>query len=482
MNNSIISSLAQNIVLNTDSYKVSHYLQYPPGTSEIFSYIESRGGRYPHTVFFGLQMFLKDYLSKAVTHQQIDVARDFLVQHMPGVAFNEEGWRYIVDQHQGQLPIRIKAVPEGCVVPVSNVLLTVESLDPKVAWIAQHIEAALMRAIWYPTTVATQSWSIRKNLQAWLDLSADSDEGLPFMLHDFGARGVSSYESAAIGAAAHLVNFMGSDTIPGALAAQAYYSADMPAFSIAASEHSTITSWGQENEAEAYKNMLAQFAKPGSVVAVVSDSYDIYHAVENIWGNELKQQVINSGATIVIRPDSGDPVEVVNQLLKIAHKAFGANRNKKGYWVLNYVKIIQGDGVNEDSINAILQRITDEGYAADNLGFGMGGALLQQLDRDTQKFAQKVSAINVNGSWRDVYKDPVTDKGKMSKRGRLTLAINRQTGDFKSVRTDQAFPEGYENALTMVFQNGVMTAETTFDEIRARASQSLVGLAIACEA
>ncbi|VAW74156.1 Nicotinamide phosphoribosyltransferase [hydrothermal vent metagenome] len=482
MTNSIISSLAKNIVLNTDSYKVSHHLQYPPGTSEIFSYIESRGGRYPQTVFFGLQMFLKDYLSQPVTHQQIDQAQNFIEIHMPGVPFNEDGWRHIVDQHQGQLPIRIKAVPEGSIVPVSNVLVTVESLDPKVAWIAQHIEAALMRAVWYPTTVATQSWHIRQNLQGWLDLSADSDEGLPFMLHDFGARGVSSFESAAIGAAAHLVNFMGSDTIPGVMAAQAYYSADMPAFSIAASEHSTITSWGQENEVEAYQNMLAQFAKPDSVVAVVSDSYDIFHAVENIWGGRLKQQVIDSGATIVIRPDSGDPEEVVSQLLKIAHKAFGATRNSKGYWALNYVKIIQGDGVNEQSINAILQRITDEGYAADNLGFGMGGALLQQIDRDTQKFAQKVSAINVNGAWRDVYKDPVTDKGKRSKRGRLTLAINKQTGEYKSVRIDEPFPNGFEAALSMVYQNGVLTRETTFDEVRERAAQYTAEVAVACEA
>lgn len=482
MNKSIINGLAQNIVLNTDSYKISHYLQYPPGTREIFSYIESRGGRYPQTVFFGLQMFLKDYLNKPVTHRQVDIARDFIQQHMPGMPFNEEGWRYIVDQHQGQLPIRIKAVPEGTVVPVSNALVTVESLDPKVAWIAQHIEAALMRAVWYPTTVATQSWNIKQMMQRWLDLSADSDEGLPFMLHDFGARGVSSYESAAIGAAAHLVNFMGSDTIPGAVAAQAYYSADIPAFSIPASEHSTITAWGEQREVDAYKNMLIQFAKPGAVLAVVSDSYDIYHAVENIWGGELKQRVIDSGATLVIRPDSGDPIEVVSKLLKIAHKAFGANKNSKGYWSLNHVKIIQGDGVNESSINAILKRITDEGYAADNLAFGMGGALLQQIDRDTLKFAQKVSAINVNGEWRDVYKDPVTDTGKRSKRGRLTLAVNKHTGEYRSVRIDQPFPPEFEGALHMVYQNGVITQEVTFDAIRQRASQQAIELPMACEA
>src|SRR2546427_334888 len=156
--------------------------------------------------------------------------------------------------------------------------------------------------------------------------------------------------------------------------------------------HSTITSWGREREVDAYRNMLRQFGKPGAIVAVVSDSYDIYRAISEHWGTTLRDAVIASGATLVIRPDSGDPVEVVAESLRRLDEAFGHVINGKGYRVLNHVRVIQGDGINPDMIRAILQRITYDGYAADNIAFGMGGALLQRLDRDTQKFALKCSA------------------------------------------------------------------------------------------
>lgn len=472
MNTSIYSSFANNIILNTDSYKVGHYLQYPSATEQLYSYTESRGGRFDRTVFFGLQMFLKEYLSRPVTDEMIDEAKNFYAQHLANVPFNEDGWRYLVNEYGGKIPIRIRAVAEGSVIPTGNVLATVESLDAQLAWVAQYIEAALLRAIWYPTTVATQSWFIKQRIRDYLQSTATNIDGLPFMLHDFGARGVSSLESAAIGGAAHLVNFMGSDTIAGVLAANRYYNAGMAGFSIAAAEHSTVTAWGKENEVEAYRNMLQQFARPGSVVAVVSDSYDIYNAVKNIWGRELRQQVVDSGATVVIRPDSGDPVEVVTNVMRQAHLAFGSTFNQKGYRVLRNVRIIQGDGVNEDSIVRILQAVKENGFSAENLAFGMGGALLQQIDRDTQKFATKLSAIKVNGKWRDVYKQPVTDQGKSSKRGRITLMYNPTTKSYCSCVKGKTLPPGYVDALQTVFENGEIVQEYSFDEVRNKSEAS----------
>jgi len=472
MNNSIYASFAHNLILNTDSYKVSHFLQYPPGTERMFSYIESRGGRYDRTLFFGLQMFIKEYLSVPVTHQMVDDAKEFYQGHIADVPFNEKGWRYIVDKYQGRLPIRIRAIPEGTVVPTHNVLVTVESLDDNVAWISQHVEAAILRAVWYPTTVATQSWFIKQRINEYLKMTATNNSGLPFMLHDFGARGVSSLESAAIGGAAHLVNFMGSDTIAGVIAANKYYKAEMSGFSIAAAEHSTITSWGKENEVDAYRNMLNQFAKPGSVVAVVSDSYDIYNAVENIWGRELRKQVIDSGATVIIRPDSGDPIEVVTKVIRQAHLAFGSVFNKQGYRVLRNVRVIQGDGVNEESIVAILDAVKKSGFSAENLAFGMGGALLQQIDRDTQKFAKKLSAIKINGQWQEAYKQPITDPGKGQKRGRLTLMHNPNTQAYCSVPLGKTMPIGFKDALVTVFDKGEFIHEYSFDEVRENSNKS----------
>ncbi|WP_250634229.1 nicotinate phosphoribosyltransferase [Pinirhizobacter soli] len=464
-----------NLLLNTDSYKASHWLQYPPGTDATFFYVESRGGTYDRTVFFGLQAILKEYLARPVTHAHVDEARDLFAAH--GEPFNEAGWRYIVDHHGGLLPIRIRAVPEGTVVPTHQALMTIESTDPAAFWVPSYLETMLLR-IWYPVTVATISWHAKQTIRQFLERTSDDVEGqLPFKLHDFGSRGVSSVESAAIGGAAHLVNFLGTDTVSGLLLARAHYHEPMAGFSIPAAEHSTITSWGRQNEAEAYRNMLRQFAKPGAIVAVVSDSYDIYHAITEHWGKTLRQEVIDSGATIVVRPDSGDPVAVVHQCLELLDEAFGHTVNGKGYKVLNHVRVIQGDGINPTSIRAILDRVTSAGYATDNVAFGMGGALLQQLNRDTQKFALKCSAARVNGAWIDVWKDPVTDKGKQSKRGRMTLLRHREYGTFKTVPVppqarslaDIDKPMGFDDAMVTVWEDGKIVSDFAFADIRARA-------------
>jgi nicotinamide phosphoribosyltransferase len=464
-----------NLLLDTDSYKASHWLQYPPGTDATFFYVESRGGLHDRTVFFGLQAILKEALARPVTHADVDEARDVFVAH--GEPFNEAGWRDIVDRLGGRLPLRIRAVPEGTVVPTHQALVTIESTDPRAYWVPSYLETLLLR-LWYPVTVATISWHAKQVIRQFLERTSDDPAGqLPFKLHDFGARGVSSAESAALGGAAHLVNFLGTDTVSGLLLARAHYHEPMAGFSIPAAEHSTITSWGRERELDAYRNMLARFAKPGAVVAVVSDSYDIFHAIREHWGKALREEVVASGATVVIRPDSGDPVAVVHQCLELLDEAFGHVVNGKGYKVLEHVRVIQGDGINPDSIRAILERVTSAGYATDNVAFGMGGALLQQLNRDTQKFALKCSAARVDGRWIDVYKEPVTDKGKVSKRGRMTLLRHREYGTFRTVPVPpQAAsieavdkPLGYDDAMVTVWEDGRLLVDHRFADVRARA-------------
>ncbi|HEX7323748.1 MAG TPA: nicotinate phosphoribosyltransferase [Rhodanobacteraceae bacterium] len=465
--------IASNLILNADSYKASHWLQYPPGTDATFFYLESRGGVYERTLFFGLQSILKEYLARPITQAMIEAARTFLAAH--GEPFNEAGWQHIVDAHGGRLPLRIRAVPEGAVVPTHQALMTVESTDPACFWLPSYVETLLLR-VWYPTTVATLSWHVKQTLREYLERTSDDPAAqLPFKLHDFGARGVSSAESAAVGGMAHLVNFRGTDTMLGVLAAREYYGAEMAGYSIPATEHSTITAWGKAHELDAYRNVLRQFAKPGAVVACVSDSYDLFHAIETMWGGALRDAVIASGATLVVRPDSGDPADIVHQTLKALNAAFGSTVNGKGYRVLNHVRVIQGDGVNPDSIRLILDRITHAKYSADNLAFGMGGALLQKVNRDTQKFALKCSAARIGGVWTDVFKDPVTDHGKASKRGRLTLARHRTHGSFKTVVLPDgaiagdaaALGQGWEDAMATVWENGQLLRDWSFAEVRA---------------
>jgi nicotinamide phosphoribosyltransferase len=457
-----------NPILNTDSYKTSHFLQYPPGATHVFAYVESRGGVYPRTLFFGLQAILKQEFLRPIIAEDIAEARTLLAAH--GEPFNEAGWMRLVEKHGGRFPLEIRAAPEGLVIPVHNALITIVNTDPEFFWLTSYVETALLR-VWYPTTVATIGWHLRRMIGEALEKTADNPTAeIPFKLHDFGARGVSSYSSAALGALAHLVNFKGTDTLAGVIAARDLYHAPMAGFSIPAAEHCTITSWGREHEYDAYENMVTQFGRPGKTFAVVSDSYDIYAAVDYLWGEQLRQRVVESGATLVVRPDSGDPVEIVARTLASLAQRFGYEINGKGYKLLKHVRVLQGDGVNPASIAAILDRIVSDGFSVANITFGMGGALLQRLDRDTQQFACKASAVAIDGVWRDIRKDPITDHAKCSKPGLLGLIA---APDYATTRVDektfQPLDEGV-NLLRPVYRNGELLVDDSLGVIRSRAN------------
>merc|ERR1711904_482134 len=356
--------------------------------------------------FFGLQYFLKRYLQGVVvTKEKIDAAEEVVNAHM-GLGemkhFNREGWEYILNKHGGRLPIKIKAAPEGMVVPVKNVLMTVVNTDPKCFWLTNYLETLLVQ-VWYPMTVATQSREQKKVILDYLLKTGTDLKNMPnklpaplklinvgYQLNDFGCRGVSSMETAGIGGAAHLVNFAGSDTMPGLCTAIGYYGHPLAACigtSIPAAEHSTITSWGKDKEGEAFKNMLTQY--PKGLVAVVSDSYDIYNACENLWGKELKDLIKSREpptGRLVVRPDSGDPPKIVVEVMEKLAINFPPTTNDKGFKLLPpYIRVIQGDGISYDSMKGIYENLIANKWAADNLVFGSGGALLQRLDRDTQK-------------------------------------------------------------------------------------------------
>lgn len=451
--------MQDNILLNTDSYKHSHFLQYPEGTEYVYSYIESRGGEYDKTVFFGLQMFIKKYLMEPITFNNYIDAKYTCKEH--GIPFNEEGWKYILEHHSGYLPIEIHAAPEGTVVDTHNVLATIVNTDPKCFWLTSFLETALLRAIWYPTTVATKSWHIKQKIKRYYENTSDAPlSEVDFKLVDFGARGVSSEESAAIGGLAHLVNFKATDTLSAIIAAENYYHSRMAGFSIPASEHSTITSWGKENEVVAYKNMVEKFGDH-MAYSVVSDSYDIVNAVENIWGKDLKDLVNSKTARLVVRPDSGDPIMTpINCILTLMEK-YGFTKNSKGWRVLpDNIRVLQGDGIDEKDLEEILHTMWLYNLSAENIVFGMGGGLLQKCDRDTQKFAMKCSAVRVNGEWRDVYKEA---PGKASKRGRLALI--KENSKYITVAHDGNV---LDDELRLVYRNGDLMVDDTLEEIRNR--------------
>ncbi|MGO1250246.1 hypothetical protein [Psychrobacter sp.] len=242
----------------------------------------------------------------------------------------------------------------------------------------------------------------------------------------------------------------------------------MPAFSIPAAEHSTMTAWGRDGETAAFANMIEQFGGEGKSFSVVSDSYDLWNAIDNIWGGSLTDDVKNMGGTLVIRPDSGEPAKVVREALERLAVKFGTTVNSKGYKVLpDYVRIIQGDGISPQSLRKIIDVILKAGFSADNVTFGMGGGLLQQVNRDTMSWAMKASAISIDGTWKDIYKDPVTSRSKRSKKGRLAL-IQDTNGQIKTIKADALSTET-DDLLRDVYLNGKLLVDDSLTSIRERA-------------
>lgn len=431
------------MLLSTDSYKLTHHLQNPTGCTAKNSYIEARGGAFGYTVMFGLQAWLQRL--REPDGISIDMAEDVAMKHI-GV-FNADAWVDMRMRHGSQLPLVIEAMPEGMVVPHGTPMVQVRNTDPAFPWLPAYIETSLLRAVWYPSTVAALSRECKRAILAALEKTSDDPRGqIGFKLHDFGARGCSSAETAALGGLAHLVNFKGTDTLEALVYARRYYGEDMAGFSIPASEHSTVTAWGRGGETAFVRHMINAFGGVGKMFAVVGDSYDIMNFAENVVGGECKDEIERMGGTIVVRPDSGDPAATVLEVIRILMRKFGSRMNGKGYHVLPpCVRVIQGDGVNLTSIVDVMALLMANNISIDNVAFGMGGALLQSVTRDTCQFAMKTSAAQINGEWVDVYKAPVGDARKTSKRG-------IQTG------------------MAEVWRNGRFTGpQVTLAEVRARA-------------
>lgn len=461
----------------TDAYKETHPGMIDPDIEYIQSYLESRGvsdkGVTRETEIIGTTMILAGYFSgRVITPENIPYGVEFCKRLFGADYFFKKGFEDLYKKYDGRLPVKIKAVEEGHIIPCNNVLMVIENTDPDFPWIVNFLETLLLNGLWYPITVGSTSFAIKKLLTKWAKKTG-SNMMLEFHLNDFGYRGTSSVESAGIGGCAHLANFFGTDTLRGIEYADWYYDAqntcDIVGMSVPASEHSATIGWGKDRELEAYKHMLTQY--PNGLISIVSDSYDLYNAVDNIFGKELKSMILNRNGRLVVRPDSGYPPQIIVQVLNLLDKNFGSTTNDFGYKVLNdKVRIIYGDFIKYSMIDDICEAATNAGYCIDNFVFGMGGALLQQVNRDTYKFAFKTNAVKRKGDteWIGVCKTPVTTTStldKTSKAGRLML-IKNHNGEFETIPENTLLEN--ENWLKPVFLNGEILRWPTFQEIRNR--------------
>ena len=469
-----ITNLLDNPILNADSYKTCHFTFMEPGTNRIVAYVSPRvGGEFKTVIHFGLQSYLIKDLSRVITKEHIDQAETFLLAH--GEPFNRAGWELIVNKYNGKLPLRVRALPEGMRVPAGNATVVVENTDydnmdeETAAFLATYVETGMLRASWYGSTVATQSYEMRKILLEFLEETGNPSL-IPFGIIDFGARGVSSKESTGIGGAAHLVagNY-GTDNLLGIAHSMVYYNeTEVTGYSIQATEHSVTTARGEKGELSFFREVIAKIT-PTKPASLVIDSYDMNRAIKYI-GVDCKEQLLATGGTLRLRPDSGVPYKVVLSTVKKLDKYFGHTVNAKGYKVLHpSVRVIQGDGITLTMMRKILQVLKDAGYSADNVNFGSGGFLLQQVNRDTCRYAMKASYVEVNGVGKKVNKQPKTDMTKASKGG--LLEVVRRDGQIITIELHEVLPTD-ELLLEIVFENGEVLKTWKFTEARANVMNS----------
>jgi len=483
-----------NPILQTDSYKIGHSELYPKKLESVYSYLEARKD-IDQIVFFGALAYKLQSLVTKITHEMVDEAERYCEAHFGSKSyFNRSIWEYIIEKYDGKLPLEIKAVPEGTVLPGGNVLMTIEPTDDKVAALVNNRETKLMH-VWYPITIATRSFLLYQKLT---DIFKMSTDGLTpdFAVHDFGYRGVPNDETAAVGGAAHLLSFMGTDTMIALTFINDYYNHSdklyMAGYSVPATEHSVMCSFGgKDYEVNAVENAINKF--PNGFLSLVADTWNIYNFADNIIGQVLKDKVMARNGKLVVRPDSGNPIEVICGrnyvngtngteledigLLGILYNRFGGTKNSKGYIELDpHVGIIQGDGMNPDAIVELYNAVLARGFSASCIVTGSGGGLLQKVDRDTLSFAIKASQVTIDGEEFSISKDPITSKGsKKSKKGRLKL-VKDANGKFTTVSSNDVSKEEFDalkDELVTVFKNGEIMNMDDFETIKARMKSAL---------
>lgn len=466
-------SLPLPISVLTDSYKAGHFCQYPD-SNKMVAYGEFRkpyqGLEEDHRfVFYGIRYIVETYLNKKWTVEDVEKAEIFYKTHNVGFTeypYPKDLFMKFVKENDGYFPVRLEALQEGTVA-YPHIPVYVLTATKEYSRLCTFLET-LLTMIWYPTTVATLSRKSKQAIEDYFEKSVDKENWwkLESRLHDFGFRGCTCLEQSVIGGTSHLLNFEGSDTMSACYYAQFHLNNGKPvATSIPATEHSVMTSW--PNEIEAINNMIKHFGK--GVFACVMDSYDYANALNNILP-AIAEGKTKKGGWMVVRPDSGDPVEAVVMGVEACGKVFGTVTNKKGYKVIQGASVIQGDGISIHEIKKILAAVEKLGYSAENVGFGMGAGLLQKLNRDTMSFATKLSYIEYSdGTIREVMKCPQTDLTKYSLPG--ILKVYRDKNGVPIVESGTEKDVGSEdNLLKLVYDNKPLKDvwDKDFDTLRKR--------------
>ena len=489
MNNTPITLLA-------DFYKLSHRKQYPKGTTKVYSTLTPRSNKYaPYSdeiVWFGLQYFIKEYLIDRFNKDFFSKPKDEVISEYSRLVEFSLGKEYAETKHieelhdLGYLPIKISTLAEGSLVPMRVPVMTIENTHEDFFWLTNFLETILSTSIWLPTTSATLAYSYRKVLNDYAIKTTGSTSGVEFQGHDFSMRGMSSEQSATVSGAGHLLSFKGTDTIPSILFLEKYYNGNIEksliGSSIPATEHSVMCSYGQENEKDLLTHLLTE-VYPTGLFSAVCDTWDFWKLVSE-YLPELKETIMARNGKLVIRPDSGNPVDIIcgtvlnggktpeeKGLVEVLYEIFGGQINELGFKVLDsHIGAIYGDSITLEIAKEICEKLYKKGFATTNVVFGIGSYSYQYATRDTFGFAVKATYAIVNNEERMLFKDPKTDSGiKKSQKG-LVIVNKYDNGKFffEDNFVDNDEYKSKTNLLETVFVNGELIKETSLDEIRTK--------------
>lgn len=478
---------ALDTLLATDAYKLDHRRQYPKGTEFVYSNLTARGTRLPDvdaTVFFGLQAYLRQLRRRwqvffDLAPDELDAVLTEYEQFVTALLGpNDIGAEHFRQLHMlGYLPLRVRAVKEGALIPLRVPYLTVENTDSRFFWLTNYLETELSAQLWQPITSATLAWRNRTLLDRRAALSGDED-AVKFQGHEFAYRGMTGTEAAAASGAGHLLSFCGTDTLPAIRYIQQHYPGDegeLIGASVPATEHSVMCAGGQDGELQTFDRLLQLY--PDGTLSVVSDTWNLWRVLTEYLPARADEITTRSGK-LVIRPDSGDPELILcgdpdapagtpehKGVVRLLADTFGTVVNAKGYRELDpHVGAIYGDSITYERADAITRNLMSQGFSSTAVVFGFGSYTYQYQTRDTFKMAVKATWVQVDGQGRDILKDPITDDGsKKSATGRLSV---RRRADGRPYLIEHADHE-CDDELGIVFEDGQLLRTQTFAEVRA---------------
>ncbi|WP_025740535.1 nicotinate phosphoribosyltransferase [Aquimarina pacifica] len=479
-----------NPLLLTDGYKLGHREQYPEGTTLVYSNWTPRKSRIEgveKVVFFGLQYLIKEYLIKKFNSEFFDQPKDNVVLEYKKFVDNYLGIDYDVTHIEalhdlGYLPIEIKAIPEGTEVPIRVPMFVLVNTKPEFFWLTNYLETLLSSIIWQPCTSATIAKQYRKILTQYaLETDKENLEFVTWQGHDFSMRGMSGTESAILSGMGHALSFSGSDTLPVAKAYETFYNAnvskELVIGSVNATEHSVMCAGSKDDEIGTFRRLLKTY--PTGILSVVSDTWDLWKVLTE-YLPKLKDEIEQREGKLVIRPDSGDPVDIIcgcenedpvvaKGVIELLWDEFGGTTNEQGYKVLNpKIGAIYGDSITIDRATQICERLKRKGFASTNVVLGIGSFTYQYNTRDTFGFAMKATYVEVKGEGREIFKDPITDDGtKKSAKGLIQLYEENNQIHFKDQVTKEEEKQGL---FQTVFIDGKLVVDEHLSQIRSRLS------------